>query len=429
VACDRRPEPRNVVLITLDTVRADHLTPYGYARGTVPTLDAFASEAVQFQNALTSCTMTAPSHASILTGMHWGGHGVVTNGLALFPNNHTLAEILSHEGFRTGAFVSARSVLGRRFNFDQGFEVFEEGRQPQRRARAVVDEAIEFLDGIGDERFFVWLHLYDAHCPYTPPGRYASMFTQGVRSDIDPVLKCGKSHYNLMDLSTDDVAYLRGLYDGELAYMDGQLRRFFAHLEDRGLTDETLFVITSDHGEELGDRGKFGHNFSLRRWEVRVPMWFRWPHLTPRTIDDVVSTTDIVPTIASLLGFGFPSGVDGHDLTPLLGDDTEDVAASEFSSRPIFSLTAPDERSPNAAMVRVGRWKLIGIEGGDAQLYEVATGSPRLESREERPDLHHRLRTEIDAWIGQQTGRLEDNPVQIVPDDVRQQLEALGYVD
>jgi arylsulfatase A-like enzyme len=361
--------------------------------------------------------------------MHWGGHGVVTNGLVLFPNNQTLAEILSSEGLRTGAFVSARSVLGRRFNFDQGFDVFKEGLQPQRRARAVVDEAVHYLDGVGDEPFFVWLHLYDPHCPYTPPGRYASMFTQGIESDIDPVLKCGKSHYNLMDLSGADVAYVRGLYDGELAYMDGQLRRFFAYLEDRGFTDETLVVVTSDHGEELGDRGKFGHNFSLSDWEVRVPMWIRWPHLEPRTVDDVVSTTDIVPTIAGLLGFGFPSGVDGRDLTPLLGDDTTEVAAGESPGRPVFSFKAPSERSPNQAMVRIGRWKLIGTEGGEAKLYDVATGSARLEAREKRPDLHRRLRSRIDTWIEQQTSRLEDNPIQVVPDDVRQKLEALGYVD
>ncbi len=288
----------NVLLVTLDTTRPDHLGCYGYAAAETPTIDALASCGVRFDEAVTSAPITLPSHSTIMTGLIPPNHGVRDNGTHELPGNVvTLAELLKGQGYDTAAFVGC-FVLDARYGLDQGFDTYdfsvpEEGFREanlsfnERPADAVTDAAIKWLDSrTGSAPFFAWVHYFDPHQPYSSP-------TVGLqRFDGRP-------------------------YDAEIAYVDMHLARLIARLKDRGLADRTLVVVASDHGEGLGEHGETTHGFLLYDSTVRValiissPMLFDGPY---RVEDRLVGLVDILPTLASMLGMDSPEGLDGVNL-------------------------------------------------------------------------------------------------------------------
>lgn len=427
VGCKRSEPARrtNVVLITLDTLRADHLASYGYTRETMPALDRFGAEGVRFENAVTATTLTAPSHATILTGLHPAGHGVVTNGWVLHPKALTLAEVLGDLGYRTGAFVAARWVLGSRFGFDQGFEVFREGETDQRRADVVTTEALEYIEAVRGEAFFAWIHYYDAHCDYDPPGPFDIKFTSGVDSALDPDGKCGKTFYNRTELSEADVEKVRGSYDGELAYLDSQLQVLFDRLAELRLLENTLFVITADHGEALHDRGRIGHNLTLNEWETHVPLWFRAPGLAPASVEAVVSTADLAPTILQLLDLPPLPDVDGAGLLPVL---LQGATPRPQAPRTVFSRQSAETGFLDQAAIREGSWKLLATADGAAELHDLAV-DPResVDVAAQRPEIRERLGSLLRDWRALQERRLDSD--QEVPDEVKDKLRSLGYLN
>ena len=279
----RGVERPNVVLVTLDTTRADHLGCYGDADARTPAIDGLATGGILFSQAATPAPLTLPAHASILTGLYPTYHGVRLNGTtALGPDRTTLAEVFSERGYRTGAFVGAFVVDGR-WGLNQGFATYDDrfdlGKfkrldlaAVQRPGNEVVDAALEWLNGRRDQPFFAWIHLYDPHSPYEPPEPFRTQ--HGARG-------------------------LAGLYDGEIAFADQQVGRLVSWLETAGLTGRTIVVIAGDHGEGLGSHGEGTHGFFLYDYALHVPLIISTPfdQLRGGRVDDQVSLVDVFPTV------------------------------------------------------------------------------------------------------------------------------------
>ncbi len=290
-----RRAPLGVVLITLDTTRADRLSAYGFMDASMPALDRLAREGVVFDQATTVAPMTLPAHASLLTGLLPPRHGVRDNAdSALAATHTTLAEVLHANGFRTGAFV-ASAVLDPDRGLAQGFDVYKGAgakSQPgaaarQRRADAVTADAVEWLGQVAGSRFFLWTHLYDPHAPYDPPEPFRSRHA-------DP-------------------------YVGEIAFADSQIARLLDELERRQLLERTVVVFLSDHGEGLGEHGERDHGIFVYESVLRVPLMIRMPrgHIAPRRVAEVVRLTDVMPTVLELLDLPVPS-MDGVSLVRLM---------------------------------------------------------------------------------------------------------------
>jgi arylsulfatase A-like enzyme len=260
--------PAGVVVITLDTTRADRLSPYGFMNVSLPHLERLAREGVVFDQATSVAPLTLPAHASLFTGLLPPRHGVRDNADPPLAEAHTtLAEVLRSHGFRTGASVGS-VVLDPDRGLQQGFQqyrgVVAGSAARQRRADSVIDDALQWLDGISGARFFLWVHLYDPHRPYDPPEPYAS-------------------------------TYGHNPYVGEIAFADAQIGRLLEALERRARLDRTVVVVAGDHGESLGERGERDHGVLIYENVLRVPLIVRGPGLAPRRVGEVVRLTDVMP--------------------------------------------------------------------------------------------------------------------------------------
>ncbi len=287
----------NVLLITLDTTRADRLGSYGYRAGWTPNLDELAAAGTRFQNAYCQVPLTLPSHASILTGLNPCRHGVHNNGnYSLPPEFITLAELLKERGFGTAAFVASFSVDSR-FGLAQGFETYDDFFEPgqasktynaERPANGVYEAFSRWLEKNYASRFFAWVHFFDPHFPYNPPPEFARKFQS------DP-------------------------YDGEVAFMDRYVGRVVELLKIYGCYDRTLIIIAGDHGEAFGEKVEQGHGLFLYEMSLRVPFIVVGPGLpSGQVISHPVRLIDILPTVTDLLGIKQTPEVDGQSLKPLL---------------------------------------------------------------------------------------------------------------
>src|SRR5438445_6224684 len=292
----RTPPRPNLLLVTIDTLRADHVGVYGDTRARTPTLDGLAARGVRFEHVQTPVPMTGPSHATILTGLYPPVHGVRDNIVfSLDARHRTLATLLRAQGYRTAAFVGAYPVAAA-FGFRQGFDTFSEdfkesdvpGAGAQRRANEVVDDALGWLERPGAGPFFVWIHLYDPHAPYDPPEPYRTDFA-------------GRP------------------YDGEIAFADAQLGRVFEWLRASGHERDTVVAALSDHGESLGEHGEMTHAVLLYEATLRVPMLLAGPGIpSGRVVPARVGTVDLAPTLMRLVGLTPPPEMTGRDLRPAL---------------------------------------------------------------------------------------------------------------
>jgi arylsulfatase A-like enzyme len=322
-----RPAPVDrVLLITIDTLRADHVAAYGGPVAT-PAIDALASEGALVERAFTPIPSTGPAHASLMTGLYPWRHGTLRNAAPLDARIPTLAEAARARGLATAAFVSS-FVLHRRFGFHQGFDsyVFEpterylwRGRMREgffARGEATASAAMGWLTEHADGPFFLWVHLFDPHTPYDPPPGFA------VPPD-DPVDREGK----IVPPRVRDFAALDRLnraYRGEVAYADAQVGRLVERLRLLGRLDETAVIVTSDHGEGLGDHGELEHGSNVFDELVRVPLVIRAPGVPPgRRLRGAAQLEDLAPTIRALIGAEPAAARDGFDLLPWLAGRAE----------------------------------------------------------------------------------------------------------
>lgn len=342
-------EAKNVLLISLDTLRADRLGSYGYAAARTPYLDRLAARGMRFTRATSVMPLTLPAHSSLMTGTFPVAHGVRDNGgFYLGEEQVTLAEILAGRGFRTGGFIGA-FVLDSRWGIAQGFgryfdafDLTEFDQAPgmdaiQRPGSEVVDQALVWLEEDRERPFFAWVHLYDPHTPYEAPEPYRSAFP-----------------------ATRD-----GAYDAEIAATDAQVGRLLDALARDGRLADTLVVAVADHGEMLGEHGELTHCFFIYEAAVHIPLLIAGPGAPTAVIEDQVRIVDIFPTILGRLGIEAPATIQGADLWPLTaGKDLRLIAHSE-SWYPRIHYGWSELQS-----IQDGRYKLIGAP--ERELYDLA---------------------------------------------------------
>ncbi len=442
---DLPPNPRSIVLISIDTLRADHLSAYGYDRGTSPAIDRLAGEGVLFEEAYSQSPKTADSHMTIMTGVYPEAHGIGNweekSNRRLSAAIPTLATLLRGAGYRTVAYVGGGNV-GRGLGFDQGFQIYEHvsGAEPVFRVGALAMEELGRPSDPGERSpFFLFIHTFETHDPYLPPRRYASLYTDpGYNGRIigSPfklrLVSMGRSwwkrhraYWARVDReSPRDVQHLRDLYDGAIRYTDDQIDGFLERLRSLGLEDEALVVFLSDHGEEFQEHGGFLHN-DVYQEVLRVPLLLRFPGDAPekgkgRRVREIARLVDVMPTLLEFVGLRVPDHAQGRSLLPLL-------RGAGDAPRAVFSQW----RWKRYESLRVGNWKYIRRPSED-ELFNLAEDP--MEKRNLASDQRERGRrfaTRIARLIGvSERFRWEvggGEPAALDP-ATREVLETLGYL-
>ncbi len=406
----RGVEKPNVILITMDTTRADHLACYGYPDIRTPNLDALAGRGVLFEQAATAAPLTLPAHCTIMTGMYPTYHGVHVNGnTALGDEQTTVAEVLSARGYQTGAFIGA-FVLDGRWGLKQGFQHYDDQFDLkkykhldlgaiQRPGNQVMDAALAWLEQQKKSSFFAWIHLYDPHIPYAPPEPYLSEYGSRGRT---------------------------GLYDGEIAFMDEQIGRCLAWLAKNGLDQKTIIILIGDHGEGLGSHGEENHGFFIYDSVVHVPFLVvtPFPDLQGKRVSSQVSSVDVFPTLLDLAHVEVPSRTQGRSLLPAMfrpGSAGESSAYSEstvpdlqFGWSPLYSL-------------HTARYKYI--DAPQAELYDIREDPDEQTNIYARSsDVARKMKAELDR-LRTETGKDAPSPQAANLDkDTMERLSALGYI-
>jgi arylsulfatase A-like enzyme len=343
----QRRRPKNLLVISIDTVRADHLSCYGYERETSPRIDAYARRGVRFVNCISPSSWTVPAHLSIFTGLEPSTHQCVyyKRPGRLNAGYETMAKIFTRNGYRTGAFTGG-GFAGARHGMDIGFEHFE---TRGRRFEQNLKPALSWLEGVGQEPFFLFFHGFNAHRPYMPPPKYRDRF-RGDYQGSYPIQKFAPSQ---PEPSPEDLEFVISQYDGEIAFVDDLLAFLFKQLEQRGLMERTLVVILSDHGEEFYEHGSCDHIRTLYDELVRVPWIMFGPSIPAREVHNQVGTLDVLPTLLSIFGLESDAPMQGTDRSALIweGSGTKDS--------PICSFTGKGLPPYHLSSIQTRKWKLI----------------------------------------------------------------------
>lgn len=398
----------NLVVVTLDTTRADRMGAYrGPDAAETPVFDRLAGDGVLFEQAMTSAPLTLPAHSTMFTGGYPPQHGVRDNGgFFLDPSATTLAERLKGAGFHTGAFVGAY-VLDSKWGLDQGFEQYVDDfdlskvsgfslGDVYRRADAVVDLALPWLERVKDERFFAWLHFYDAHAPYDPPEPFATRFRDRP-------------------------------YNGEVAFADTQLGRVVAFLDARGLLDRTVIAVLGDHGESLNEHDEGTHGFFVYETATHVPFLIRAPfsRTSGRRVGSVVRTADLTPTLLDLLGVAMESpAIPGRSVVPMMTGDTLDLALDGYAEA-MYPLHHYGWSALTA--IRSGAYKLIAAPR--PELFDVVRDPGETTNLfAAQPDIANRLQRSLRALEAAFARAGAPPPAESVDPETRARLASLGYV-
>jgi len=300
VACGQVEERPNLILISIDTLRADRLGCYGYDRDTSPALDRFAREhAVRYANAIAESSWTLPSHVTLLSGLHPLQHGVRLPDQKPAEDVELLAERLQREGYY-GFGITDGGWLSEGWGFARGFDSFQAADQDLADTVREATEYIHFRDDKGP--WFAFLHTYDVHCPYDPPEPFFSMFASEDAEPIEVAGRCGNPHFNASELTAGQARFLSDRYDGGIRWVDDALAELFRFLDERDAWDNTVVVITSDHGEELGEYGRIGHERTLSSEALRIPLLIAAPGLEAGVELQPTGLANVRAIVLDLLG-------------------------------------------------------------------------------------------------------------------------------
>ncbi|MGA1840536.1 MAG: sulfatase [bacterium] len=309
----------NIVIILIDALRKDHLGCYGYHRETSPNIDAFAGNAVKFMDTVSTCSWTSPSIASLFTCLYVSSHGLKTHSQKstdiLDLKFETLAEALKKNGYTTSAFIANRWIR-EEFNYNQGFDSFEQvgGDIPRPSGALVREKVTKWLQDKPKGPFFLYIHFMDVHGPYLPPYPYNTFFKSEKTRDLSP-----QEYMKLRYLKIEgqmDLNFYISQYDGGIRYCDYHVGKIIQYLKENGLFDDTIIIITSDHGEAFFEHGECDHGFTLYNEEIEVPLLMRFPHSMDLEINTHIKPLliDIGVTLLDIIGAQFPYEVDGLSL-------------------------------------------------------------------------------------------------------------------
>ena len=407
----------NIIVLTVDTLRADHMALYGYHRNTMPAIGAFAETAVVFDQAVVSRGNTRASYVSMLTGMHLFRHGVYNNRWMLHEDFTTLPEVLKSAGYHTAGFVSNFVLVGELSACDQGFDVYDDRLEErelnrpnyERSAGGTLKAILEWLESDPPQPFFLFTNFIDPHGPYLPPKRFRSLYKTPKERILNRKQITG---YQYVEGSLNYYDYV-DRYDAEVRYVDEALGQLIETLKSKGLWDDSLVIFLSDHGESLGEhKVLFEHQYNLFEETVRVPLAIRLPPgpdgreaVTPKRVSSLGSPMDLMPTILDYLDISFKDRIDGESLLPFLsGDKVSDRIM--FHEYPNHCIPVSN---PDTYAVRTATHKLIRVsDPKSGKLMGQAVFDIIHDPLEQRPirydesvKLHRRLSKEMDAMLKQ----------------------------
>jgi len=418
--------PPSIVLITVDTLRADHLSTYHYFRETSPTLDELAREGMLFENALTTMATTLPAHASLMTSTRTTTHGLKGNfahlggELGEETGLRTAAEILSDMGYQTAAFVSAAPVRDHT-GLQRGFAVYDQPVEKERRAEATADRVLAWLASESARPFFLWVHFFDPHRPRTPPAPYDKAFeTDDSIVEFLEQRAVAKAH-------DPRVLSQNNAYDGEILYTDAQIRRIFTALKARDEWHDTAVVVTADHGEGLGQHDWMDHG-RIYNEQLFVPLIVKFPRgKGPRDVrvPTVASLLDVVPTLVAALDLPV-SDVDQAQFEGI------DLLAAGPERVGVFSEQTHRDRldEPGRRFSLTNReWKYFHRTAAADELYDMVADPIETENvLEHHPAIARQMRDEIRAILAD-SERPDGSPPDVeLDEEIVQQLQALGYL-
>ena len=425
---ERPGPPPRVILVSIDTLRADHLGCYGYGRPTSPGLDALARQGVLFGDVSAPSPWTLPSHASLLTGLYPSRHGLKAHDRYLPATVPTLAALLGRAGFVTAGVVNSYN-LGPRFGLDRGFQQFsyvEETAGQQEPSTRITDQAMAWLRQYRDRRLFLFVHYYDVHSDYRSLARYEEQFVSPYQGPADgTTAQLMAFREGRVRLDVRDAAYLVDLYDAGIRQMDDELQRLLAFLRDERLLDDTLLVLTSDHGEEFMERGGVLHGRTQFQEVMRVPLLMRGPGLPAgRRETAPVSLVDVMPTLLSRARVEAPPSLDGEDLGPLLRGE-----ASPLSGRYLFGEADHNNAEPDITRaVRHGRYKLhFNRLTGKRELFDLGEDpGERVDRAAAQPAVTAELGARLERFM--RTRSEAAPPSRLTPEEI-EKLKSLGYLN
>lgn len=397
----------NIIIITVDTMRSDALGAYGNSRARTPNMDALAREGTAFTMAFSPVPQTNPTHASIFTGDFPHRHGLFHHMASLLsPSVKPIAEILSEEGYNTAGHYSWVSFDPPSSGLERGFATYERHTIDRpwppgqkfdwheqlfdSRADVTTDAVLGWLEGAQDAPFFLWVHYNDLHFPYDPRPPFDTMFDP-CESCMDGSIESITRIVEGYTPTAQERAHLRGLYDGEAAFTDQEIGRLFDWLRNKGILDQTIIVLTADHGESFGEKGLWSHQSILYNTGIRVPLIFRYPGVVPPgTVEALASSTDIMPTVLDLINVPLPAPVEGTSLLPLI------LGQEDGGDRIVFSQLWDGEKF---AVVYQGMKLIKDRATGALELYDMTQDPAENDNLvQARPDISGDLEQRLDAW-------------------------------
>jgi len=399
----RKSDDLNVLLVTLDTTRADRIGCYGYEKAKTPNLDFLAASGVMFSDAYCQVPLTLPSHCSLLTGTYPLSHQVHNNGFYYLDHSHlTMAEVLRDEGFRTAAIVSSFTVDSR-FGLDQGFDFYDDtfaedeilkNFRSEKRAERVFNSFSHWLEGNFDQKFFCWVHFFDPHVPYDPPSPFKEEFPDRP-------------------------------YDGEIAYMDHYLGRIVDKLKERNLFDKTLIILAGDHGEAFGEKEEIDHGYFIYDVTLRIPLILYSPKLLPegKVVGSRVRLIDIMPTVLEMLTIPVGKEIQGVSLLPY-------IEGRKKESLPSYIETFfPQENYGCSVLIGLIKENWKYIQAPKPELYDL-----KSDPQEEKNIFHREkkvasvMKKELEKMIQEFSAKREVRRRELTSQE-REKLRSLGYVD
>ena len=414
-------EKPNLILISIDTLRADHLSSYGYSRQTSPFLDELAARGMRFEQAFVNTHGTTPSHTTMLSSVYQEGHRVAYTGSAndTIPEGlELLPEILAKQGYLTLGVTGGGNVGGK-LGFSRGFEEFDDSA---RSIEAGIEKMHEMLARHKDDErpLFIFFHTYEVHSPYDPPEEYRSLYGESP-SDFKPtsenLLNVAQSAHT--SLTKEDLAHVVAMYDAGIRHMDQEMRGFFDLLTELGVLENAVFAVTSDHGEEFGEHGGMLHRGLLYDELLRVPLIFGGREISSgEVVTSLVSSVDIAPTLLACSGLEIPRQMQGRRIACAGAlEDPEARVVSQYGEQ--------------RYSVRTDKWKLIEDKKNHrVELYDLGEdpeekGSAHREHRRLAADLRKALKT----WKADQAVTYDANGEAVLGEEEIEHLKALGYLN
>jgi arylsulfatase A-like enzyme len=419
-------EPHPIIILDLDTLRADHLGCYFYSRDTSPNIDALSAESFHFERAFSQAPYTAPSQTSILTSLYPTQHGVITRRTGVPDAVFTLAEVLRDYGYETAAFVDG-GFMSATFGMNQGFALYDDEAGGLEK---IGPKAIDWLRAHTDEDFFLLIHTYDIHTPYDPPEPYRSLFLAGLEpptegfeptSQVMEEIRRSGTTDNPLTLPPNDLEYARALYDGGIRYVDDWIGSFLEEVEDLGLDQRATIVLISDHGEEFQEHGSVLHE-KLYTTVTRIPLMVRVPGAErAATVRTIVETIDLMPTLLAMTGAPPPPMIAGESMVPImLGED--DGSGTAYGESAFFG---------GRRYMAEGDYQLLySIEDESIELYDyVRDPYEQADLLYEATAMAVRMRSSLRGWLHMLASTPSPlNPTIVLDPEAERQLKALGYI-